>query len=125
MLLLLPLFLTLPSAALAQRIQAHSPVASGSTLPPNTWFDTAAPTIRSEKILIPDSVRYGRSYWLEGGLLGATVMGLVGAATAVAISESHGVDDALLGFVPATMIGFPLGALIGAQFHKDSHNTAR
>ena len=56
--------------------------------------------------------------WVEGGIIGATIVGIIGASTAMGLSGSRDLGEALLGFVPGAMIGFPLGALIGGQFPK-------
>ena len=68
--------------------------------------------------LVLDSGSIAPTHWLRGGIIGAALVGVVGAGTALGLSGCRCVDDALLGFVPGAMIGFPLGALIGGQFPK-------
>ncbi len=66
-----------------------------------------------------DSVSHRRSYWLEGGLIGGTLFGLVGTQFC-GMGSSH---RDLGCYVPAFVfmggvVGFPLGALIGLLIPK-------
>jgi len=64
-----------------------------------------------------------RSYWLEGGIIGAVVVGVPSAFLAHSIclqfetSECRG-SDYLLGGVVGAAVGFGLGALVGLAIHK-------
>jgi hypothetical protein len=58
-----------------------------------------------------------RSYWLEGGLIGVAVFGAIGAVF-VGNTDHPSSTDAAIGFVGGAIIGFPVGALVGGQFHK-------
>jgi len=64
-----------------------------------------------------------RSYWLEGGIIGAVVVGVPSAFLAHSIclqfetSECQG-SDYLLGGVVGAAVGFGLGALVGHAIHK-------
>ncbi len=63
------------------------------------------------------------SYWLEGGMIGAVVVGVSGAFLAHSIcqqfetSECRG-SDYLVGGVVGAAVGFGLGALVGRAIHK-------
>ncbi len=61
-----------------------------------------------------DDIR--RTHWLVGGVVGSALLGIVGASTGMALAGCACAKDALLGFIPGAMIGFPIGALIGGQF---------
>jgi hypothetical protein len=64
-----------------------------------------------------------RSYWLEGGIIGAVVVGVPSAFLAHSIclqfetSACRG-SDYLLGGVVGGAVGFGLGALVGLAIHK-------
>ena len=66
-----------------------------------------------------DSLPRRRTYWLEGGVVGGVLLGLVGTQFC-----GQGTSRPGLGcYVPAFafiggVVGFPLGALIGHQFVK-------
>ena len=64
-----------------------------------------------------------RSYWLEGGIMGAVVVGVPSAFLAHSIclqfetSECRG-SDYLVGGVVGAVVGFGVGALVGRAIHK-------
>ncbi len=63
-----------------------------------------------------DSTGIKRTHWLEGGLIGGVVMGVVGAGFCGYTSvPCIAVGFAILG----GGIGFPVGALIGGMFPKE------
>lgn len=106
-------------AAQAQVPEIHRfrPLASSSA---GVGYSLEA-VFRDAHTATPDSGSVAPTHWLEGGLIGAGLMGVVGAGTALGLSESPSLRDGLLGFVPGALIGFPLGALIGGQFPKRGH----
>ena len=96
--------------------------------PRSTTFETAPPpsisgraaTGTSISLAWPlDSVPHRRSYWLEGGLIGGALFGLVGTQFC-GMGSSH---RDLGCYVPAFtfvggVVGFPIGALVGRLFPK-------
>jgi hypothetical protein len=80
--------------------------------------------LRFPAIELGDTV-YPKTYWLEGALIGGTVVGLLGGALAggfCADSDSGGKgpcwDNVLLGVGFGFATGGSLGALVGGQFRK-------
>ena len=67
-----------------------------------------------------DTTAIPRTYWLEGGVVGGTALGLFTVAFANGMSEGSGpnLGGDLLAFVIGASVGFPAGALIGGQIHK-------
>lgn len=61
-----------------------------------------------------------KTYWLEGGIVGGTALGLFTVAYANGMSEGSGPNALgnVLAFMIGASVGFPAGALIGGQFHK-------
>jgi len=121
-LLLAPFGAASPCAAQAPYLPAHfetvrylPPTPSGShryhlaAAHPSTWVAAPSPS--------------RRSYWLEGGIIGAVVVGVPSAFLAHSIclqfetSECRG-SDYLLGGVVGAAVGFGLGALVGHAIHK-------
>jgi hypothetical protein len=64
----------------------------------------------------PSAIR--PTHWLLGGIIGAVVVGWIGAEAALGIGECRCAKDAVLGFGLGAPIGFTVGALIGGQFPK-------
>ena len=84
-----------------------------------TWAQGArAPGFTAVRSMMTDSGGISPTHWVKGGVIGAAIFGIIGAGTAMQLSESRSVGVALLGFVPGAMIGFPIGALIGGLFPK-------
>jgi len=80
-------------------------------------LDLTSPNLSTPNTLAP-------TYWKEGGIVGAIVVGLAGAVVAGGLcgnSETNqgGCSGTTAGaLVVGGLTGFALGALIGGQFHK-------
>ncbi len=117
-----------PSEAAAQR--ANTALAAGTIVPELALAGPPADAIPGPRatgfrysadsaVQATDSTRvYRRSYWLEGGVVGAALMGLVGAQIAHSIAEPRKSRDYVGGFVGGALIGLPVGALIGGLLPK-------
>lgn len=62
--------------------------------------------------------RTPRTYWLEGGLVGAVVVGALGSQFCRIADSPRGSCYVEVFLISGTFIGFPAGALIGGQFKK-------
>lgn len=63
------------------------------------------------------------NHWLEGGLIGGGVLGVLGSASFVGWCNSgarrgHCAQAAVGGFLLSAALGFGLGAIVGSQFPK-------
>ena len=65
-----------------------------------------------------DSVPIPRTYWLEGGVIGALGLGTLAAIGFHGLCESHCARALIGGAAFGAAVGFPVGALIGGQFPK-------
>ena len=93
--------------------------------PPASWVSpalTVAPTIVKVPAALPgDSARtMRRTHSLEGGVIGGILVGALGTQLCKLGDGSHGACYVGSFCVTGLFIGFPLGALIGRQFPKDS-----
>ena len=79
---------------------------------------------RLERAAVRDSTarRIPRTYWLEGGLIGGGVVGLLGAQFCRVADSPRGSCYIEVFLISGTFIGFPAGALIGGQFNKSPHH---
>lgn len=67
----------------------------------------------------PDSGRVlPRTYWLEGGVVGGTVLGVLAAASAHGVCEQDCAKSTVLVGALFGALGFTIGALVGGQFRK-------
>ena len=72
--------------------------------------------------LRPDSaIAIPRTYWLEGGVIGAVTVGVLGTLWFRGMSESRpGLGATVAVGALCSAVGFAPGALIGGQFRKSS-----
>jgi hypothetical protein len=115
-LLTLATALLMGSASLHQ-LEAQELPRSLASLSYITAEDTAAPLIAP--IELGDSTR-PRTYWLEGALIAAVPLALLGAGMAGWACSDPGPcwDDELLGAVAGFGTGASFGALVGGQIKK-------
>jgi hypothetical protein len=76
---------------------------------------------RSDRFRVDSAIAIPRTYWLEGGAIGAVTVGVLGTLWFRGMSESHpgfGATVAVSALCAAA--GFAPGALIGGQFRKSS-----
>src|SRR5262245_6529153 len=61
-----------------------------------------------------------KTYWLEGGIVGGVGLGVFTVLLFEGMSEGSHLNVAgyALTFLAGASVGFPVGALIGGQFHK-------
>lgn len=115
------LMLGIPAEAHAQARPAPWPGAAPVVLPPNASTGLVTHSNRTPTNL-PDT--YPRTYWKEGGIIGAVVLGLVGAFLVDGIcnnsdtGEEHCGTKAVGGAALGAGVGFAIGSLVGGQFHK-------
>ena len=65
-----------------------------------------------------------RTYWLEGGVVGALALGLFAALLSGGLCESQScIGSTISAFVGGGVIGFVPGALVGGQFRKAVKDT--
>lgn len=106
--------LLVPAPLLSQRLAPVPAYATSSLLAfPTRLRSTASPSI--VRIAIP------RTYWLEGGIIGAVTTGVLGTLWFRGMSESRpgfGATVAVSSLCAA--VGFVPGAFIGGQFRKPS-----
>jgi hypothetical protein len=89
-------------------------------------YATASPVAflqqsRSDGFRVDSAIAIPRTYWLEGGAIGALTVGVLGTLWFRGMSESHpgfGATVAVSALCAAA--GFAPGALIGGQFRKSS-----
>src|SRR6267378_1002656 len=82
-----------------------------------------APAAREFRLgLDRDSAAIRRTYWLEGGLIGSVLVGLVGSQVCKLGDRPPGSCYVEVFFLSGGLIGFPVGALIGGQFPKHKHH---
>ena len=82
-----------------------------------------APAAREFRLgLDRDSAAIRRTYWLEGGLIGGVLVGLVGSQVCKLGDRPPGSCYVEVFFLSGGLIGFPVGALIGGQFPKHKHH---
>src|SRR6266550_5238174 len=105
--------LLVPTSASAQRLTPPFPTASLAASSPLFGADT----VNARKI--------PRTYWLEGGLIAGTGLGVLTALWCRGMSEepSSNVAGTIGCFVLGGAVGFPAGALIGGQFRKSAHTS--
>jgi hypothetical protein len=105
--------LLVPTPLAGQRIPPIPAFAASSVLSPHaSRFDRFHP---DSVIAIP------RTYWLEGGLLGAVATGVLGTLWFRGMSDSRPGWGATIGVgTLCAAVGFAPGALIGGQFRKPS-----
>ena len=100
--------------------------AQGPRLPPPfiSWVAqrpslvSARPPFKVPTALSGDSVAIRRTYWLEGGLIGAVLVGALGTQLCKLGEGSRDTCSVKLFFLAGGFIGFPAGALIGGRFTK-------
>jgi hypothetical protein len=105
--------LLVPTSLAAQRV---TPVASYAV---STWpsLSLAARFDRT-----PLSKEIPRTYWLEGGIIGGTSVGVLSAVYVRDLGASGDrTPGTIAGFVLGGVVGFTAGALIGGQFRNSSH----
>jgi len=107
-----------------------STTAAPSSAGPGTLMARRAPDIgplQQSLTRIADSTARRPTYWLEGGLAGTAVMGLLGAAVGAGFCAGSETPEpagkclaaGVLGFAFAGIgVGLPAGALIGGAFPK-------
>ena len=95
----------------------HTPSLTGCT--PGEAFATAA--LRGTA----DSARsMTRTHWLEGGLIGAVVLGVSAAVFNAGLCESQHCLRSSIGYGALVgAAGFVAGALVGGQFRKGAKDT--
>jgi hypothetical protein len=82
-------------------------------LPFNATIATSSAGTRSDSLPIPPT------YWLEGGVIGALGLGIIAAIGFHQLCESQNCTSVVVGGAAlGAAVGFPVGALIGGQFHK-------
>ena len=96
---------------------------AGQRLPPvPTYAASSMPSPYASRIdrFRPDSViAIPRTYWLEGGVVGAVTTGVLGTLWFRGMSDSPPGWGATLGIgTLCAAVGFAPGALIGGQFRK-------
>lgn len=113
------LLLLAPGLAASASAQVRAPAwtrAPAVVLPP-AFTAPAAPDPRP----IPDP--RGNTYWKEGGVIGAVLLGILGAVLIDRIcgdnsASEHCGTETVGGAVIGAGVGFAVGALIGGQFPK-------
>ena len=112
-LLVLSAVLLVPTSLAAQRL-APVPSYAVSTRP------SLSRAARFDRIPLPTEIP--RTYWLEGGTIGGTSVGVLSALYVRGLGESGDrTAGTIAGFVLGGVVGFTAGALIGGQFRKASH----
>ena len=103
--------LLVPTSAFAQRLTPPFPTASFAASSALFGADSA------------NARKIPRTYWLEGGLIAGTGLGVLTALWCRGMSEepSSNVAGTIGCFVLGGAVGFPAGALIGGQFRKSGH----
>lgn len=101
-------------AAHAQAPRLPTPPVSWTPAFAATSFEQRATAARDST---PRKIR--RTYWLEGGLIGGVVVGLLGSQFCRIADSPRGSCEIEVFLISGTFIGFPAGALIGGQFKKD------
>jgi hypothetical protein len=115
---------SLIGSATLPRLQAQELPPSFASMRYAPALDTARQRTSME---LSDTTSIPKTYWLEGALVGGTVLGLLGGALAgglCADPDSGGTgpcwDNVLLGIVIGFGTGGSFGALVGGQLKKPS-----
>jgi hypothetical protein len=105
--------LLVPASASAQRLTPPFPTASFAASSALFGADSA------------NARKIPRTYWLEGGLIAGTGLGVLSALWCRGMSEEPRTNVAgTIGcFVLGGTVGFTAGALIGGQFRKPGHTS--
>ena len=76
---------------------------------------------RLHRVRTDTAIAYPRTFWLEGGVIGAVTVGVLGTLWFRGMSESRpGLGATLAVGALCGAVGFAPGALIGGQFRKSS-----
>jgi len=85
----------------------------------------AAPTVPPTRPTLFTKAPVARTYWLEGGVVGAIGLGLFTAVLDGGLCESQNcTGSTVAGAVFGGGLGFAVGALVGGQFRKPARDTA-
>jgi hypothetical protein len=104
--------LLVPTPLVSQRLTPVPAYATSSTV-----MGPLAPRFRGA--LADSAIAIPRSYWLEGGAIGAITVGVLGTLWFRDTSESrHSLGSTVAVGVLCSVVGFAPGALIGGQFRK-------
>lgn len=72
-----------------------------------------------DRSLADSAMAIPRTYWLEGGVVGAITVGVLGTLWFQGMSDSrHSLGSTVAVGALCGAVGFAPGALIGGQFHK-------
>jgi len=106
------LLIASPTAARCQRLA--SPIIAAPT---ELRLDQIVPR-RAEAILFTPSSR--RTYWLEGGIVGGVLLGVVGYSMSSACPPNTGsCPSRVIGFGIGASVGFVIGAFVGDTMEKE------
>lgn len=88
----------------------------GQRLDVSPAFPSTSPAVHH---VMADSVRViPRTYWVEAGLVGAAVLGILGYEIGGLYCEGGCTGSRISGIVVGGSLGFTVGALVGGQFPK-------
>ena len=138
---LAPAWVSASEPSRAPAVARFRSMAAPTSWPPNEVLGTAAlgqapdlrcglalaqrpRTIRNDEVSnSPPSVP--RTYWLEGGVVGAIGLSLFTAVLYGGLCESQSCTRATVPYVVLSgAVGFTVGALVGGQFRKAARDTA-
>jgi len=119
--------LVLTSPVLATSAVAQAPVRAAAFAPLRA--SPALPGAPNQQLRLAlsraDSSQVRPTYWLEGGLVAAGIVGVLGAVAGHNLCDHGNCLGATVAFsVLGMMVAFPAGALVGGQFPKDSSTPA-
>ncbi len=104
--------LLVPTSLVGQRL---APVPPYATL--SVQVSPLAP--RFDRLALDSATAIPRTYWLEGGVIGAITVGVLGTLWFSGMSESsHSLGSTIAVGALCGAVGFAPGALIGGQFRK-------
>jgi len=77
---------------------------------------------RLHRLRTDSAIAIPRTYWLEGGVIGAVTVGVLGTLWFRGMSESRpGLGATVAVAALCSVVGFAPGTLIGGQFRKSSN----
>ena len=111
--------LLVPSPVVGQRLESFPTYAPAPIGP-------IPEALRVERILTDSAATIPRTYWLEGSIIGAVTVGVLGTVWFRGMSDSRpGFGATVAVGVLCGAAGFGPGALIGGQFRKSTKTRPR